>query len=359
MSVFNGDRYLPDAVDSILKQSVRDFEFIIIDDGSTDATPTILNSYCKGESRMRVYYQENRGQVDALNRGCALARGKYIARMDADDVAVRDRLKWQVEFMESHSQVGLVGGAVEFIDSSGRILRTARQPVGDRDIRRALLDRNVFWHPTAVFRREVFASLGGYRNVLAPAEDYDLWLRIADCSRVANLEEVLLKYRLHPQQLSVQRCRQQALGAAAARAAAMVRQRGRRDPLSSVDMITLGTLTGLGVNAASQQTTLARGYLSTLRNMLEIGEYALAFRTLGLLGPEEVSHADRWVVADLRLVAARLYWHQGDVAGSLRSAGRAIVMRPFILGRPLKRLLELARSRRRQVARAHGRGAAA
>ena len=122
MSVLNGERFLREAVESILDQSLREFEFIIINDGSTDFSGSILDSYQHKDPRLRVVHQENMGLVESLNRGCGLARGKYIARMDADDIAIQDRLRWQADFMETHPEVGVVGGAVEVIDTTGRSL---------------------------------------------------------------------------------------------------------------------------------------------------------------------------------------------------------------------------------------------
>src|ERR1700722_7292029 len=120
MSVFNGERFLCQAIDSILAQSFRDFEFIIIDDGSVDSTATILRRYKKEDQRVCIYVQSNLGLVESLNRGCALARGKYIARMDADDVALPGRLLRQFEFLEANSEIGIVGGAVQFIDAENK-----------------------------------------------------------------------------------------------------------------------------------------------------------------------------------------------------------------------------------------------
>jgi glycosyltransferase involved in cell wall biosynthesis len=338
MSVFNGERFLCEAIESILSQTVSDFEFVIIDDGSTDTSATILASYQQRDHRVRVYRQENIGLARSLNRGCGLARGNYIARMDADDVAHRDRLLWQLEFMEAHRTIGLVGGAVEFIDATGKGLSLARQPLKDCEIRRALDDSCVFWHPTTFIRKEVFDSVGGYRKV-GDAEDYDLWLRIADKSELANLDAVVLKYRIHPYQVSVRKCRRQALGTIAARAAALSRRNGNPDPLDLIGEITPAALAALGASETMQATTLARGYLSCIRNMVNAGEYSLAFKELTTLQPSEIKHADAWVIADLRLVAARIYLHQHKFAKTMVNAGYAVITRPLILARPLKPLL--------------------
>src|SRR4029077_1113562 len=276
MSVFNGERFLREAVESILAQSFRDFEFIVIDDGSTDRTGEILNRYQRSDPPVRVYYQENRGLIDSLNRGCELARGKYIARMDADDIAVRNRLMWQGGFMEKHPEVGVVGGTIECINSTGKSVRTYRHPIRDREIKSALLRGGVgFCHPTVLMRREVLVSVGGYRKVVVHAEDYDLWLRIADRFQLANLGAVVLKYRLHPYQICVRACREMALTRRAAQIAAWSRRNGNPDPLDLVEEITPTVLAGLGVSEATQRADLAGGHLMYIRNMSDAGEYSV------------------------------------------------------------------------------------
>jgi hypothetical protein len=336
MSVFNGATFLSQAIASILDQSFGDFEFLIIDDGSNDGSASILASY-QEDSRVRIYHQENKGLIQSLNRGCELARGKYIARMDADDIATRDRLQLQVKFMEEHPEVSVVGGAVEFIDASGKVLITARYPVNDTEIKRALLDGNALWHPTVLFRKETFDSVGGYRNI-ADAEDYDLWLRIADRFQLVNLATVVLKYRIHPAQGSVLRFRKQALGTLAARTSAILRRSGKPDPLNSIEEITPTVLGVMGVSETNLQTTMARGSLSCIRNMCRLGEYSLALDMLKILHSFEFGRAESWVIADSHLWAARMYWSKAKFIKSLFSVGRAVVIRPIILGRPFRAL---------------------
>jgi len=341
MSVLNGERFLREAVESILDQSFREFEFIVIDDGSTDSTASMLDSYQRRDSRVRVFHQENRGLVESLNRGCGLSGGRYIARMDADDIALKDRLMWQVEFMEKHPEVCVLGGAVELINAMGKPLVTYRNPIEDREIELALLRGDCpFWHPTVLMRKEVLASVKGYRKVVVDAEDYDLWLRMADRYQLANLEAVVLKYRIHPFQVSVRKCRQQALSIVAARAAALSKRNGSPDPLNSVGDITPAVLAGLGVSKATQQATLARGYLRWIRNMSNAGEYSAALdMVIEVLRFSDWKHAENRVAADLLLLAARLYWRHGRFTRSILSAVHAVITRPITLGRPLKPLL--------------------
>src|ERR1700719_2523166 len=197
MRALNGDAFLAEAVESILAQTVTDFEFIIIDDGSTDKTPEILSMYADRDARVRVFQQENRGRAESLNRGIELSRSRYIARMDADDIALPDRLNEQVNFLAHHPEVGLLGGAFELITGSGR-LRTVRPPLDDQHIRTLMLRFNPMCHPTVMMRKDLVLASGGYRKALLDADDYDLWLRIGERSRLANLDKVVLQYRLHP-----------------------------------------------------------------------------------------------------------------------------------------------------------------
>ncbi|MEO8736041.1 MAG: glycosyltransferase [Edaphobacter sp.] len=338
MGVFNGGSFLSQAVESILHQSFENFEFIIVDDGSNDASASTLDEFRNRDHRIHVVHQQNAGLVHALNRGCALARGKYVARMDADDIALPDRLASQVDFLESHPRVVLVGGAVDFIDARGNMLLTARYPTDDKAIKRALLDSSVFWHPTVLFSRKAFACLGGYRNV-PDAEDYDLWLRMAELGELANLSQVLLRYRVHAQQVSVLRCRTQALGSLAARASASARRRGDCDPLHRMSEITASLLSAIGVSDRSLQTTIARSYLSSSRNMCLLREHASALSMLEVLHSSGFEHAERWVIADSHLCAAKIYWSKAKYIQCLCSCIVAVIKRPVVLGRPFKSAL--------------------
>jgi hypothetical protein len=335
MSVFNGERFLREAVESILEQSYRSFEFIIIDDGSTDGTAQILEEFAQKDRRIRYYPQENRGLIDALNRGCRLARADFLARMDADDISLPGRLQWQVDFLEAHPGIGMVGGAAEFIDGSGEHICVAPHPVTDEEIRRALPDGNVFWHPSILLRRSVFLSVGGYRN-LKLAEDYDLWLRIAEQSQVANLKEVILKYRVHPGQVSVTSCHEQAVSTWMARAAASLRKSGKPDPFVKGQAITQALLEELNITEAMVQTTVARGYLSTIRNMCRIGEYAASLNALKVLHSDEFKMAEKWVIADSYLWKARACWGKKRPAAAMGSYLHALVIRPAVLVRPIR-----------------------
>ena len=179
---------------------------------------------------------------------------------------------------------------------------------------------------------------------MAHAEDFDLWLRIADRFQLANLEAVLLKYRVHPNQVSVRWWKQQALSNLAARLSALARRTGDPDPFDSATEITAKVLARAGVSEAKQQTAVVRACLSYISSMCEAGEYSVARSGMTeMLRSSDLKLVARPEIADLHLLAARLYWHERRYARSMVSASRALIARPIILGRPLKPLMRRLR----------------
>ena len=196
MPVFNGERYLKEAVEGILNQTFGDFEFIIINDGSTDNTRGILESYA--DARIKLVEQEHQGLIASLNRGLAIAGGEYVARMDSDDIAAPERLEKQVAFLRTHPKIGILGTACRIIDDNGRDLGVRRWPISDLEIRWTGLFSSPFGHPTVILRRDILTKHGlEYDDVFHMVEDYDLWIRALNHTRGANLNEPLLKYRVH------------------------------------------------------------------------------------------------------------------------------------------------------------------
>jgi len=221
MSVYNGEKYLRESVESILNQTFSDFEFIIINDGSTDVSREILESY--HDERIVLVHQENVGLTRALNKGLALAKGKYIARQDADDISRPERLEKQVAFMEAIPSVGLLGTRFEFIDENGTIVRTSPLPTENSILQDQLISINLFCHASVVIRREALEKAGGYRDFFRYSQDYDLWLRIAEQYEIANLTYMLVQYRELPDAISAEKILLQSRYACAA--AEMARQR--------------------------------------------------------------------------------------------------------------------------------------
>jgi hypothetical protein len=201
MPVYNAAEYLAAAIDSIAAQTFGDFEFLIVDDGSTDASPQILASYAERDKRITIIRSDaNRGLTDCLNQGLALARGAYIARMDGDDISLPERLARQVSFLEGNPRVGDCGTWIQTIGELGG--RVERYPSSHADIRCELLFKDVLAHPSVMIRRSVLAEHGlAYDPAFYQAQDYDLWVRVAEHAELANLPEVLLHYRMHQQQI--------------------------------------------------------------------------------------------------------------------------------------------------------------
>lgn len=206
LAVHNGQAFVREAVASVLNQSFQDFEFIIVDDASTDATSGLLREVA--DQRLRVItLDRNVGLVDALNRALLEARGGLIARMDADDIARPQRFAAQVARMESAPDLVLLGTAFDFIDGQGRILRHQSVSTDNETLQRRLIEEcNQFCHPSVMLRADAVRKVGGYRKLTGRfAQDYDLWLRLAEVGKVANLPEALVGYRVHKEQLSVKK----------------------------------------------------------------------------------------------------------------------------------------------------------
>lgn len=214
MPVYNAERYLAEAVESILAQTFKDFEFIIVDDGSTDASLKILETYAKRDERIRLKSRENIGYAKTLNEMLTQAKGDFIARMDADDIALPERLARQVEFLQRESAVVCVGGLPEVIDEKGRLLTRIKLPRNNDEIQQMILSGQVVLsHPTVMIRRSALLEVGGYDDAMVPAEDLDLWLRLGEVGELANLEDTLLKYRMHTKSVSAQNSSRQYLRA--------------------------------------------------------------------------------------------------------------------------------------------------
>lgn len=236
MPVYNGAVHLREAVGSILGQTFTDFEFLIIDDGSTDGSGEILEDYARRDSRIQLVRRENRGLVATLNEGLNLARAPLVARMDADDVSLPQRLRLQVDYMRATPDVAAVGCAIRLIDPEGAPLSDVRYPTDPEQVALRMRDVCSLAHPAVVMRREFVAKAGGYRAVCRHAEDLDLWLRLLEHgARLANFDEVLLLYRQHGGSVTSRHALNQALAATAILEAARQRREGRPDPLEDLE----------------------------------------------------------------------------------------------------------------------------
>ena len=199
MTVHNGEKYLGDAVKSILHQTFRNFEFVIIDDGSTDHSKEILEKYATNDSRVHLISREYLGRPKSLNECLALARGELIAIMDADDISQPRRLEIQITFLKEHPSCGCVGSSVIYINARGQKLFVRRMPENHAEICQAHLMGygGMIVHPSAMLRRSALNFVAGYDESFTYAQDYDLWCRIAVKYELANLQIPLLLYRYH------------------------------------------------------------------------------------------------------------------------------------------------------------------
>ena len=199
MPVYNADRYLAEAIESILAQTFGDFEFLVLDDGSTDRSLEIARHYAASDRRIQVLPRTHRGYTACLNEGIRAARGEFVARMDSDDVSYPRRLEKQLLFLRSHPQCVAVGSDTLHVDEDRNPICVHLHDIRHEEIEADLLGGGlgVISHPSCMVRRSAMLAIGGYRVHCEPLEDLDLWYRLAEIGKLANLPEVLLEYRQH------------------------------------------------------------------------------------------------------------------------------------------------------------------
>jgi glycosyltransferase involved in cell wall biosynthesis len=218
MGVYNGATHLRECVDSVLAQSYADFEFVIIDDASTDSSLSILTQYAAQDPRIKIIRnQTNIGLTKSLNKGICTAVGTYIARMDADDIALPERFAKQVAFLDTHSDYGLVGTWARVVDDTGAEIDTYAWESTDADIRKSLIKYNNIIHPSVMMRRTVLDRTGYYDESFRYAQDYDLFLRMIAHTKAFNIPEHLLRYRVSSMSITGSKNRAQAWCALRAR----------------------------------------------------------------------------------------------------------------------------------------------
>jgi len=194
MAVYNGMPYLKEAVKSILDQTFKDFEFIIIDDASTDGTQQYLK-ILKDRRIKIITNKKNLGLASSLNKALKLSKGEYIARMDADDISLPDRFKTQLEFLESHSAISLCGSWADLIDENGKVIGEKKYPTAGIEVKKALRWYQPIIHPTFMAKSKIYKELGGYDKNFDYAEDYEFLVRAMKKYKFANIPEKLLFWR--------------------------------------------------------------------------------------------------------------------------------------------------------------------
>ncbi len=217
MPVYNASAFLREAIESILDQTFCDFELLIFNDASNDDSALLIKSF--NDSRIRFFSSEfNQGYVHHLNEGIQLARGKYIARMDADDISEKERLEKQFNFMESHPEVGICGAQVVTINETGVFQAMGYHYHTDAELRIRLLSDSCFAHPLVMIRKSILIENKlYYKAELMPAEDYAMWVELSLISCLANLPDFLLRYRVHSNQITKKKREKQQLAVASIR----------------------------------------------------------------------------------------------------------------------------------------------
>ncbi len=198
MPAYNAQEYIKSAIESILKQTFTNFELIIIDDSSTDKTSTIINSFKKKDSRIKVLKNNSKRNIAyVLNMGIEDAQANSIARMDADDIAMPDRLELQYKLLHSKANIAVVGANIIIIDVYGKKTAIRTYPESSQNLKKCLFRYSPFAHPVVMFRKDFFEEVGKYNPRYSPTEDLDLWFRLGKKYQFATVPKALLLYRVH------------------------------------------------------------------------------------------------------------------------------------------------------------------
>ncbi len=207
MPVYNSSRFLVEAIESVLAQTHADFEFIVIDDGSTDGTLAIAQSFAAKDPRIQVITHANMGMGKSLNDAMIRAKGEWIARLDGDDLMAPDRLERQLAFLKEHPDLVVASSLVYYVDESGKTIGKNSSRFTNREAITESIANHWpvgFHHPAAIFRKDIIQSLGGYRPQFWPADDMDLWNRVVDAGHAVLVQpEYLTKYRIHASSVTV------------------------------------------------------------------------------------------------------------------------------------------------------------
>lgn len=238
LPVYNAETFVREAVESILAQIFTDFELIAINDGSTDGSGKILQELAARDSRVVLIDRPNGGLVSALNEGMQCARAQFIARMDADDVAMPERFALQYARMTAEPTIGVLGSFIRIMDKAGQFVRLGVYPVTPEATARFLVHGSPLAHPSVMMRKDAVMKAGGYRAVFSHCEDYDLWFRITELGyAIANLPKPLLNYRVHGENVSAVHREAQEMGTIVAQLAHRCRKAGLPDPVEGLEKL--------------------------------------------------------------------------------------------------------------------------
>ena len=239
MSVYNGERFLALAIESILAQSFTDFEFLILNDGSSDSSAAIIDAYAAQDSRIRAIHRENKGLIVSLNQLIDESKAPLVARMDCDDIALPERFAKQMAFLGANPDHGVIGTWTADIDEYGApySIEGEDHPTTHEGFLASIGNGPLLCHPSVLMRKDLVQSVGGYHAAFQHCEDLDLWLRLADLTKLCSLPERLVQYRHWPNQVSNRHAYVQQVGAAVSIQAWKERSAGRTDPTAHLDKL--------------------------------------------------------------------------------------------------------------------------
>jgi glycosyltransferase involved in cell wall biosynthesis len=273
MAVRDGAAFLDGALASLESQHFRDFEIVIVDNGSRDETSRIIAAWAAREPRLRSFRLERPGLARSLCYAAAQARAPILARLDADDVALPSRLGLQYAAMQSNPSLGLLGSSADIINELGQKIGERHLPASDRELKEFLKTGNPFVHSSVMMRRDAYERAGGYRDGLRVCEDFDLWCRMAEITEIANLDIPLVRYRLHRGGMSFRQATRIALTDTCIVAAQSARRSGKPEPFDRGMPKLRDALVLLGMRRAEILYRALKSTTGSARLALEFGEH--------------------------------------------------------------------------------------
>lgn len=276
MSVYNGEKYIREAIESILKQTFNDFEFIIIDDGSSDNTLGIIKSY--QDTRIKIIKNDaNLGVSLSKNRGFDIASGEYIAIMDADDISYPARFEKEVLFLDNNKNIGLVGTYYVIIDGDDRLIERVTPPIDSIVLKEGMLEKNQLGHGTIMFRRECLTRVGQYREEFKSSLDYDFLLRFTEKYDVSTIPEVLYAWRLNLHSITISKRINQEIFSSLAIKLATQRRTVGIDDLQTFDKTYKDNYIKLYISSFNDVYGIKRGYQYYVTLLFKIKKYGEGF----------------------------------------------------------------------------------
>jgi glycosyltransferase involved in cell wall biosynthesis len=330
---------MAEAIDSIANQTLTDLELIVVDGGSTDKTPSIVEAIREHDQRLRLFRQSHTGIVDGRNRGAELARGEYLAWLDADDVALPRRLGRQAHFLDSHPTVAAVGGAIVVTNEHLRRKLKVSYPTDSAQIAARLPEANLLATSATMLRLSAFRSVGGCRPAFKQgAEDYDLWLRLSERYPLANLSDVLACYRTHSSQVSARGVERFVIPTVAAQLSARARRSGRPDPYGDIDEFTYDWFRLTESNRFALDHAIMNAAAGQATYLALIGQVGAARALLDwAISTTRDTRIDRPSRARMLLARSVVTWQGRQRNAALHAAAHAAALDPWRFARMMTR----------------------